>query len=176
MTTLNTTHPTPNVDPQLVNFQKQQETTPNPPASLLNIEEIEEENNITEASNKYTKIKKRKEELEDDPEYTDILKELQNDTEYQSIQFDDDIEDEDVKIKAKKERKELENNIYNKGILPKPNKGGRKPRLIVKKTLRRKKYRGGTLQDKLKGILDKIANTDLIKDIQKFDLTEFLSN
>ena len=163
-------------DPLLVTFQKQQELAPNPPASLSNIEEKEEENNITDASNKYTKIKKRKEELEDDPEFTDILEELKKDTDYQNIQFDDDIEDEDViKKKIIRERKEIESNSYNKGILPKPNKGGRKPRLIVKKTLRRKKYRGGTLQDKLKGIRDSIANTNIIKDIQNFDLKAFLS-
>ena len=169
-------------DPLLVTFQKQQELAPNPPPSLsaiynllinknslLNIVEKEEEENIKNASNKYTKIKRRKEELEDDPEYTKILEELKEDTDYQEVQFDDDIEDKDEKIKAKKERKEFENNSYNNGILQTPNKGGRKPRLIVKKTLRRKKYRGGTLQEKI----DRIAGINIINKLK--DLTGFLS-
>ena len=159
---------------------QQRKTTSDPPTSLsyfknflININNKHSTNNdglnITDASNKYTKIKKRKEELEDDPEYTKILEELKEDTDYQEVQFDDDIEDKDEKIKAKKERKEFENNSYNNGILQTPNKGGRKPRLIVKKTLRRKKYRGGTLQEKI----DRIAGINIINKLK--DLTAFLS-
>jgi hypothetical protein len=137
-------------------------------------EQLEQLEQDTEYTGILKELKEQLEQLEQDTEYTDILKELEQDTENKTIKSAEDI-DKDIKKARKKERKEYENNIYNKSIQPKPFPGGRKPRLIVKKALRKKKYRGGTLQEKLKeklkGLRDKIATTTIFTNLA--NLTNF---